>query len=71
MSAEQRSARFGQIGTKLSEEGAKVTQWMLEHKLKLNADKTHLLTIGTCHVSLKFIWMEYKLRKEKKNVNFF
>ena len=47
MSAEQRSARFGQIGTKLSEEGAKVTQWMLENKLKLNADKTHLLTVGT------------------------
>ena len=36
-----------EIGTKLSEEGAKVSQWMLANKLKLNADKTHLLTVGT------------------------
>ena len=35
------------IGTKLTEEGAKVSQWMIENKLKLNADKTHLLTVGT------------------------
>ena len=35
------------IGTKLSEEGSKVSEWMLANKLKLNADKTHLLTVGT------------------------
>ena len=36
-----------EIGTKLTEESAKVTKWMHENKLKLNADKTHLLTMGT------------------------
>ena len=35
------------IGSELTAEGAKVVQWMLENKLKLNADKTHLLTVGT------------------------
>ena len=35
------------IGTKLTSEGARVSQWMLENRLKLNADKTHLLTVGT------------------------
>ena len=29
----------------LTNEGAKVSQWMFEKKLKLNADKTHLLTV--------------------------
>ena len=36
-----------EIGTKLTVEGDKVSQWMLSNKLKLNADKTHLLTVGT------------------------
>ena len=35
------------IGDKLTLEGEKVNQWMLANKLKLNADKTHLLTLGT------------------------
>ena len=35
------------IGDKLTREGEKVSQWMLANKLKLNADKTHLLTVGT------------------------
>ena len=35
------------IGDKLTMEGEKVHQWMLANKLKLNADKTHLLTLGT------------------------
>ena len=35
------------IGEKLTREGEKVSQWMLANKLKLNADKTHLLTVGT------------------------
>ena len=35
------------IGAKLTSEGARVSQWMLENRLKLNADKTHLLTVGT------------------------
>ena len=33
------------IGDKLTLEGEKVNQWMLANKLKLNADKTHLLTL--------------------------
>ena len=41
------SQQVAEIGTELTIEGAKVTQWMLENKLKLNADKTHLLTVGT------------------------
>ena len=36
-----------EIGEKLTSEASKVTQWMLENKLKLNADKTHLLIVGT------------------------
>ena len=36
-----------EIGSELTGEASKVTQWMLENKLKLNADKTHLLTVGT------------------------
>ena len=36
-----------EIGDNLTQEGAKVTQWMIENKLKLNAEKTHLLTVGT------------------------
>ena len=35
------------IGDQLTREGEKVSQWMLANKLKLNADKTHLLTVGT------------------------
>jgi hypothetical protein len=36
-----------EIGTKLTVEGDKVSQRMLSNKLKLNADKTQLLTGGT------------------------
>ena len=36
-----------EIGTELTNEGKKVSDWMLANKLKLNADKTHLLTVGT------------------------
>ena len=36
-----------EIGAELTREGAKISQWMLENRLKLNADKTHLLTVGT------------------------
>ena len=35
---------LSEIGEELIKEASKVTQWMLENKLKLNADKTHLLT---------------------------
>ena len=35
------------IGNELTDESEKVTQWMVDNKLKLNADKTHLLTVGT------------------------
>ena len=35
------------IGENLTENCAKVSHWMKENKLKLNADKTHLLTVGT------------------------
>ena len=36
-----------EIGAELTKEASQVTQWMLENKLKLNADKTHLLIVGT------------------------
>ena len=36
-----------EIGTSLTECCRSVSQWMLSNKLKLNVDKTHLLTIGT------------------------
>ena len=35
------------IGKKMTECCSVVHQWMLANKLKLNADKTHLLTVGT------------------------
>ena len=35
------------IGDKLSESCRKVSLWMRENRLKLNADKTHLITVGT------------------------
>ena len=36
-----------EIGEMLTENCAKVSQWMTENKFNLNADKTHLLTVGT------------------------
>ena len=35
------------IGVKMTENCDKVSRWMMGNKLKLNADKTHLLTVGT------------------------
>ena len=35
------------IGTKLTENCRKVSTWMVSNQFKLNADKTHLLTVGT------------------------
>ena len=36
-----------EIGAKLTENCELVSSWMLGNKLKLNADKTHLMTMGT------------------------
>ena len=36
-----------EIGTTLKENCELVTNWMKENKLKLNASKTHLMTVGT------------------------
>ena len=36
-----------EIGRKLTINCQVVSQWMLRNKLKLNADKTHLMTVGT------------------------
>ena len=36
-----------EINEKLEESCAVVSNWMVENKLKLNADKTHILTLGT------------------------
>ena len=36
-----------EIGVKMTENCDKVSRWMMANKLKLNADKTHLLTVGT------------------------
>ena len=36
-----------EIGAKLTENCELVSSWMLGNKLKLNADKTHLMTVGT------------------------
>ena len=36
-----------EIGVKMSENCELVSNWMMENKLKLNADKTHLMTVGT------------------------
>ena len=35
------------IGTQMTENCEIVSNWMLSNKLKLNADKTHLMTVGT------------------------
>ena len=35
------------IGRELTANCEVVSQWMLGNKLKLNADKTHLITVGT------------------------
>jgi hypothetical protein len=36
-----------EIGLKMTENCELVSKWMMENRLKLNADKTHLLTVGT------------------------
>ena len=36
-----------EIGVKMTQNCALVSNWMMANKLKLNADKTHLLTVGT------------------------
>ena len=36
-----------EIGDKMTENCELVSKWMLSNKLKLNADKTHLMTVGT------------------------
>ena len=36
-----------EIGTKMTENCDLVSNWMMSNKLKLNADKTHLMTVGT------------------------
>ena len=36
-----------EIGNLLTEDCARVSQWMKKNKLKLNPDKTHLMTLGT------------------------
>ena len=36
-----------EIGVKMTENCELVSNWMMSNKLKLNADKTHLLTVGT------------------------
>ena len=36
-----------EIGDKLTEDCKKVSEWMASNKLKLNADKTHILILGT------------------------
>ena len=36
-----------EIGSKMTENCELVTNWMKENKLKLNASKTHLMTVGT------------------------
>ena len=40
-------ATVDEIGTKMSKNCELVSNWMMENKLKLNADKTHLMTVGT------------------------
>ena len=37
----------GMIGENLTSNCAEVTSWMERNKLKLNAGKTHILTVGT------------------------
>ena len=36
-----------EIGEKLTSDCEKVSDWMRQNKLKLNPDKTHILTMGT------------------------
>ena len=36
-----------EIGRKLTEDCRRVSEWMTQNKLKLNPDKTHILTVGT------------------------
>ena len=36
-----------EIGSKLSQDCSKISEWMRMNKLKLNPDKTHIMTVGT------------------------
>ena len=36
-----------EIGTLLTENCLKVSEWMTSNRFKMNADKNHLLTVGT------------------------
>jgi hypothetical protein len=36
-----------EIGRKLTDDCRRVSEWMTQNKLKLNPDKTHILTVGT------------------------
>ena len=38
---------MSEIGIKLTEDCARVSNWMSSNRLKLNPDKTHIMTLGT------------------------
>ena len=41
------SSKVAEIGNMLTEDCLEVSQWMRSNKLKLNPDKTHIMTLGT------------------------
>ena len=49
-----------EINEKLEESCAVVSVWMVENEFKLNADKKHILTLGTqerLRIPLKLCWV--------------
>ena len=57
---------LSEIGDKMTENCNLVSTWMVGNKLKLNADKTHLMTVGTIErlriqqSLLLLAWMKYE-----------
>ena len=63
-----------EIGVKLTENCELVSEWMLGNKLKLNADKTHLMTVGTSErlrsldTKVNVVMESFTLEKSKDKV---
>ena len=41
------SSNIGDLESKLSTDCERISEWMVSNKLKLNPEKTHILTLGT------------------------
>ena len=68
---------IAQISSSLTNNCEKVVNWMKSNQFKLNASKTHLMTVGTVErlcglqVRLKLIWIMFNSNKVILNPSFF